>query len=582
MPVKKPTIKNKPKDLALDHYHCTLFLPLTGLENSGFKPVIDRHYHNTATNNDEGASYYYFSPTLREILYDNGQTEGAIKEWRLSEETLENWTLTLDNSKAPDWSAVKTNQEASITSVRLLQYFNGIYLLAIRLEPSALIELKKKNEPLEKQIEEIEAYNKTANKSEHQEVPKTVFEKIKKNSLEEFNRLDSENIDLYQQLIMENWLHFTRLIRLIYPSFEQQSDENKIAPIHFNKGNKTITAFDKKVEKSDLKDFEDLGKQFSPVLCEILKAFVSKKESEKLAQQIEESVQFYDDRVFVSVAYSIAGEKLPEVDLQRINSFVSYVDRQEADGWEKDLNGYAYTQKVIEAKIKKQAFTLWEGLGGYYTFTDFSNSYLNTGKGFRTFIANEHIPHIYDRMLIQALFYQASLRHYDNIICESTKELTDPNKNLDIEKIKQQRAEFIKFTNQYWFHKLTEQMQGKEIFALQQKGLGVQEHYEILKDEIERTDEYLQTVHEIKENKTNSNIAFYGLGFALLALWYTILPILNTAFSSKTQTLWQVIGCRAGFTSPESTKIAGLAIAIILPAIVIPLLYKFYKSIKKR
>ena len=32
----------------------------------------------------------------------------------------------------------------------------------------------------------------------------------------------------------------------------------------------------------------------------------------------------------------------------------------------------------------------------------------------------------------------------------------------------------------------------------------------------------------------------------------------------------------------ESTKIAGLAIAIILPAIVIPLLYKFYKSIKKR
>jgi hypothetical protein len=238
--------------------------------------------------------------------------------------------------------------------------------------------------------------------------------------------------------------------------------------------------------------------------------------------------------MFVSVAYGIAGKKLPDHSLQRINTLVSHVDRQDADGFD-DMEGYAYTPQVILEKTKKNAFSLWEGMGGYYSFTGFSNSYLYNGWSFRNQMAPDHIPHIYDRMLIQALFYQASLRHYDQLICNETDKLL---KDDDIKAIGEQCKAFVAFTNQYWFHQLTTQMQGKEIFSLQQKALGLQSHYAILKDELERTDEYLQTRREIKIAEITDKITKYGLLLALLALYYAILPIINDAVKTSTSSLW--------------------------------------------
>lgn len=199
------------------------------------------------------------------------------------------------------------------------------------------------------------------------------------------------------------------------------------------------------------------------------------------------------------------------------------------------MEGYAYTPQVILEKTSTNAFSLWEGMGGYYSLTSFSNSYLYNCWLFRNHIAPDHIPHIYDRMLIQALFYQASLRHYDQQICTETKKLL---KDDDIKAIGEQRKAFVAFTNQYWFHQLTTQMQGKEIFSLQQKALGLSSHYAILKDELERTDEYLQTRREIKMAEITDKITKYGLLLALLALYYAILPIINDAVKTSTGSLW--------------------------------------------
>lgn len=563
---KSPKMANKPKNLVLDHYHCTLFLPLIGLEKSGLKPIIEKHSYTTF-NQEEGASYYYFSPAIRNILYDKGgdkgSDKGSIKEWRLPDSIIQDWVLCLDNSKAPEWSAVKQNQYAKITSVKLLQYFNGLYLLAIRLEPKALLELKK---------------------IKYEEPSEAPFEKVTNNTLEEFNQIDPENAHLYQELIMEDWMHFSRLIRLIYPSFTQQTNENKIAPITLlsvkkekEKEKEIVTAFETPIKRDDIKHFQRIGENFSPVICEILTGFFNEKTRRDISNIIKKYVEFYDDRMFVSIAYGIAGDQLPQKDLERINSLASYVDRQEADGWEDKLQGYAYTQNITKEKIDQQSYALWQGLGGYYTFTNFSNSYLNRGKDFRDFIATEHIPHIYDRMLIQALFYQASLRHYDNQICDSTKQLLEKG---DIQSIKKQRSEFIQFTNQYWFHKLTEQMQGEEIFKLQQQGLKLQEHYDILKDELERTDEYLQTEQEIKENKFNTNIGLYGFWFAFIALYYTILPIINNYFkdiSDTKITLWKKL---AEWCYNVLADWQMLIISVLLPPVVLCIIYIIYK-IKK-
>ncbi len=504
MPTEKK-YQHHPKDLVLDHYHCTFFLPLIGIEKD-FQPKGEQFYYtNPELVEEEAQAYHYFSPALRNILFDCGKNSGsvqAVKEWRLTKTEIESWELNLgEEEQAGD--PIKY-QASKIVSVRLFQYFNGIYILAVRVEPLVLDKLRQQN----------------------------IFDKNDCNTMTEMAQKHDNNTAAYQQLVMENWLHFTRHVRLLYPTFPQQNDEKKIAPIHLiRQGKETITAFKDTINKK-IKIHKKPGQDFSPVMCELLKTFA--KEPDKVKGILENYQDLYDDRMFVSVAYGIAGKKLPDHSLQRINTLVSHVDRQDADGFD-DMEGYAYTPQVILEKTKKNAFSLWEGMGGYYSFTGFSNSYLYNGWSFRNQMAPDHIPHIYDRMLIQALFYQASLRHYDQLICNETDKLL---KDDDIKAIGEQCKAFVAFTNQYWFHQLTTQMQGKEIFSLQQKALGLQSHYAILKDELERTDEYLQTRREIKIAEITDKITKYGLLLALLALYYAILPIINDAVKTSTSSLW--------------------------------------------
>ena len=554
------------KDLVLDYYHCTFFLPLIGLDEKSFKvsDEIKRFYYDPATNKnlaeEEAQAYRYFSPTMRRLLFDfksdnekkkNGLE--AIKEWRLPEKTIESWQLHLGQEKHQENNA--KYQRSKIVSVRLFQYFNGIYLLAVRVEPEALIKLRELS-----QLKEPHLFNNS--------MPIT---------LESLRQSDPENRGLYQELVMENWLHFTRNVRLLYPTFPQQNDENKIAPIHLiRNGQKTVSSFKDPVEKIEI--YEEPSADFSAVMIEILKAFA--KEPDNLETQLKNETHFYDDRMFTSSAYGIAGEPLPVESLKRLNTLVTYVDR-EFDTFDK-MGQHVYTPKIIQAKTAENAFSLWEGLGGYYSYTGFSNSYLYNGWAFRSFIAPEHIPHIYDRMLIQALFYQASLRHYDDLICQETSTLIE---KTDFKAMRDQRKEYIQFTNQYWFHQLTEQMQGKEIFALQQNALGLKEHYEILKDQLERTEEYLQTEHEARVSERGSQLALIALIFTILATYYTLLTFVKDAVKTTDSSLWLCAGqwlnqCLGFLSIPN--KWVGFIALLFLPPLLVALVYSLYKKYRKK
>lgn len=544
-----PAFDHHPNDLLLDYYHCTLFLPLLGLTAEHFTAMESLRFSYSPTSNPqldaaEAQAYLYFSPTLRNILFDLDEPKATrqltpIKEWRLPAADRQGWQLHLGQIANQDDPALY--QRSNIVSVRLLQYFNDIYLLAVRVVPEALIHLN----------------------GDAQQQPIDFFKDHRANTVSENSAQDPDNACYYQQLAMENWLHFTRNIRLLYPSFPQQNQEGKIDLIHLIRpGMETISIFQ---DNAAISIPKKPGEHFSPIMSALLHAFAN--QPCQLDHFIENDSNLYDDRMFVSVAYGIAGDQLPATSLQRINTLVSHIDRQETDGWS-ILNGYAYTPAVILAKTEQHAFTLWQGLGGYYSYTDFSNSYLYNGFAFRDHIAPEHIPHIYDRMLVQALFYQASLRHYDQKICADTKALLG---NIDYAHMRNQRKDFIEFTNQYWFHQLTMQMQGRDIFSLQQQALGLQQHYDIIKDELERTDEYLQTEHEIKFNKATDNVTRYGLAFAMIAIYYAILPILDKALDKDH--LWQWVGawllpyCSV---SVAASKQVGLTVLIaILPLLML-------------
>ncbi len=537
----------------LDHYHCTFFLPLTGLDETSFHPEksLAKVYNSPSSQPEEvkavgataGATailegqrekqseseaikktkqdelfreaqaYRFFSPALRNILFDPGETDrcgltrlkercspGAkaackltpIKEWRLPNTKIENWQLRL-GCKGENGDSAQ-DQVAVFSAVTLYRYFNGIYLLSFRVEPKALRELRQSGSTL------IFSADHTSDSLKHLEL------------------VDPDNAERYRQLQLESWLRFTRLARIIYPSFPQQFSEGKIAAISLETNKNTFSAFD---SEQELSISYTPGDDLSPIISFLLKEFDNECCSKELDLFLQEKLKLYDDRLFVSAAYGLAGQKLPEDTLDRLYCLALFSDRH-VDGYD-EMGGFNYTPAVIKLRAEDYSMRLWEGLGGRYGFTDSSNIYLYRGSSFRAYIAPDHIPLMYDRMLVQALLYRASLYYYDDQICKDTGAMLA---NGNLEAIREQRGDFIRFTNQYWFHSVTEQMQGKEIFELQQKALGLKKHYDIIKDELERTDEYMMTEHEHRLSKLSKQMTVGGVVIAFLALYYSILSLL--------------------------------------------------------
>ncbi|MGH8556601.1 MAG: hypothetical protein ACRESZ_03890 [Methylococcales bacterium] len=447
--------------LLLDYYHCTFFLPLIGLDENEFVPddryafmykpghpeeetkkedqMRDEEKHakkkKQAENEAQAQAYRFFPPALRRILFDTGgkprsdSQQIPLKEWCLAEKEIESWSIHL--GKEEHRSDPLFYQIAKVVSVNLYRYFNGVYLISIRVEPEALQQLRK-NEAC------------------------PLFESGHSKELHDLISADPPNESLYRQLQLECWLRFTRLARLVYPSFPEQYDEKKIAPIRLFAGEKIIETAFATVEK--LRIPKTPGEGISPVIRFLLESFSMMPE--KLDKFLDEYESLYDDRMFVSVAYGLANDKLQTNQINKIYSLAAFIDRF-ADTFDA-MDGHAYTPDEIEARLEPQTFGLWKGLGGQYAYTETANVYLYCGWAFRSFIGPHHIPFIYDRMLVQALLYQASLRLYDNNISAETNNMLEQR---NIQSIRMQRQEFIRFTNQYWFHQITEQMQGKEIFT---------------------------------------------------------------------------------------------------------------------
>ncbi|MGH8557374.1 MAG: hypothetical protein ACRESZ_07900 [Methylococcales bacterium] len=62
---------------------------------------------------------------------------------------------------------------------------------------------------------------------------------------------------------------------------------------------------------------------------------------------------------------------------------------------------------------------------------------------------------------------------------------------------------------------------------MQQQALGLAEHYEIIKDELERTDEYMESEYEIGMQKLSERVSHWGLVLALISIYYSVVPTLS-------------------------------------------------------
>lgn len=149
---------------------------------------------------------------------------------------------------------------------------------------------------------------------------------------------------------------------------------------------------------------------------------------------------------------------------------------------------------------------------------------LISGKAvfFCNVIASKHVPDLYGRMLLMTLLYQASLRYYRDQLMILTSKKADKISSENVQKL---RKEFMLFTNAYWFREVTSQIQGREVFTMQQQALELHRDYEFIKEEMERLDAYMQVQlnNELNESSLKLNTVVYV--FTAISLWFSYTQI---------------------------------------------------------
>ena len=512
----------------LRRYTCNFHLPLDlmldsdiGRDSWQFDRVsnkfAEQHYINLGTTPDKGENensieaqaYHFFLPHLRSFIYETraDSSHGVPDKKSENFKPTQHWRLN-DTQKMEVALARKGKEHddppivAQLSEVALYRYFNGLYCLAIRVDLPAL-ENSSLNEDGDGWWRDL------------------------------FYANDEQFKDIRDRRQAAEWLRYTKLVRLLYHTFPEQVDEGKIddvALIISQGGQDRKIAFNTKTRSLRLP--YHIGEEVSPVVMELLARFFARSEDgiEAVKTELEKRLDHIpDDRMYVNVAYGLAGPapRLRDENAwnqhERLFSLALFVDTT-ADGLDA-LNSWVYDEKFTRKQVDEFGLNRWRGLGTRSGYTVYSNVHLGYGWFFNNIIAPGHVPYVYGRMLLLALFYQASLRHYQRWVTLATEKLIGKERKLGSVDLRDTRQKFIEFTNNYWFREITYHIQGREIFAKQVAALELKEEYDLIKDEMERADEFLESKYARDMNLDMNFLTWIGGGFAFFSLVLTSMQI---------------------------------------------------------
>ena len=327
---------------------------------------------------------------------------------------------------------------------------------------------------------------------------------------------DVATLQYLQSMQVHYWLSATQKLRNTYTAFTHADYEGK-----YTLKIESAQA-DKAMQKTQLFAF----------MRDFLEADNNETISEFLASCVE---KYPDNRMYVSVAYGMSGPiatsvsgKLSEAQLFEL---AANVDCK----WDLHLNAtHAYNpahgQKVLEPTL----FNRWKGITFVASYHDYANVYLGYGRYFCEKMLCQDIDNLCFRMLLVSIFYRSTLRKFSQNILEKSQQLRPSDKHGGVKKdakkltrlyeeFRQLRGDFIEFTNEHWFDKLTYQVQGKEIFELQKKGLEIPHQYTLLKDEMHWADEYIQSQQAMQSQASSDTLNKTVFIFAVLALLFQVL-----------------------------------------------------------
>ncbi|MBR8842759.1 MULTISPECIES: hypothetical protein [Pseudoalteromonas] len=354
---------------------------------------------------------------------------------------------------------------------------------------------------------------------------------------------------LLQQAQVAYWLQFSEQVRILYPTFIEQKEENKISEVLLQLGDTAYkthvdgrTVENSKETEHELQLFPENIEQ--PVSEHILRLvslfFIDKVDTQAIiAAQTEQNAIIeqlkvqctsqYDSRLYVNACYVLLG-KYPSTSygreqLDQLTMLATQVDSFETLNRHQD-GGYAYHREFLQKLADVQWYTRWKNTTAISGFNEYAAVSVGFG-GFYQNIGYRHWTHNYHYMVAYAALTREVLQSLIRQMELATLHMTETH--LDEKPLSQYRGirrNFINFMNQYWFDAVSHEQQGLEVFEHIKRAFSLDNHFDKVKDKIAWADDYMESWRNTYFVDKADKTSMAALIFAAIAI-ITAFPVLG-------------------------------------------------------
>lgn len=322
-----------------------------------------------------------------------------------------------------------------------------------------------------------------------------------------------------RDLALEDALWVNEMLRKVYPSSGRQRREGRapssVALTVVREGHEVVVA------EEDFSRATMVG--FEPPLSALVRKLLY-----FLDYYRQEYEQVLDERMIVYTYAEVDPASVPEdflhwKEYEQVLSRFLYVDRAG--------DGYRYDEEFIRNEMKRQVYRRWAHEGTFYGYTSYSCVTLCLGTGDRGghkaregFLIHRMFNTRYYLMTIVALFYRATLLAFNEKTALVSKllyqdQLADELKRGTIEQAQDLRAEYLHFTNYWYFEELSNKDEESEHFYMQCREMRLDETKEEVARELEGMSAQVNDYYQSRNTAAVNRLAMLSLMFGAGAVF---------------------------------------------------------------
>jgi hypothetical protein len=390
----------------------------------------------------------FFHPFVRRVFFDSRNEEGASTR----EALMRCYSVPLDRNQPLTWKiddARGRTASAEVTDLRLFLFANGIGLLSIGVERT--------------DIRAAEA------------------------------------------------LYLNEMMRKVFPSSDRQRREGRIAA-----RSQIVRRRDGREEVVATESFEGgVLVDFDPPLSATVRCllYFLDYESKQYEQVLDERMIVYSYAAVdpTSVRSDYAGSPECEVLMSRL----LYVDRAGQD--------FRYDPAFTAAQLQQNVYRRWAHEGTIYGFTRYSNITFTLGVCDRgEHLASEGVlihrmfNTRYYLMALVALFYRATLLSLAERVALVSEELYRSQEkgaisNADVQAANKLRADFLHFSNYWYFDELANKDEEIEHFEMQCEAYRIEHLRTQIEDEVQKLNSFLHERNQVRSTEAVNRLAMLSM-----------------------------------------------------------------------